>query len=709
MRYGTMRYGLTLCGSIGLLCCVFLITMQKKGIATMQDFAAMQERVINKPADMADVFPTTTTECTYYADCAIKRAKEALTTLLSISPEERTFDNTAGALDALVAPFGRVQAVLEFLCMVSPDKDIRETAQQASLSMQAFAVDAFMNPQLYTAFKDCAARCGANSLTQEEQYYLTEALAEFERDGLSLPADQLEEIKVLKKELNKLVSDFDMNINLDNSFVAVPQEALAGLEDNFIAQLKKDDAGLVVLGCDYPTYTEIMQNCSVSDTRKKLFQAFQNRAYPANDVLFEEIRAKRQAYAQKLGFASFAALDLANGMAKDEKTVETFLDALLKRSMPKAEQEYELLKTVRPAGVELDAQGRFFQWDVSYVWNQYKKQHFMIDEREIAQYFPVERALQGMLGIYENFLSLQFTVVKAPWLWHDEVMLLEVKQKTGELCGYLYLDLYPRANKYSHACCGSVIGRQWRKTAAGGRENIPGVAIVVANFPNATADMPALFKHSDVETFFHEFGHALHNMLGRTELASNSGTAVKRDFVEMPSQMFEEWMYDPAMLAQISGHYKTGEPLPAELVARKIALKCADSGRFVTRQCMLSLLSLQAHQAEKAHRSMYQLDQDIFETYAPHLVYDDAAHFYASFGHLGGYRARYYSYMWSKVFALDIFYQIKEQGLTNPAVGKRFADTVLARGGSCDPSDFIEEFLGRKPNQKAFLDNFGMN
>ena len=710
MHYKIIKSGFVLSGAVGLLSCVFLFASQEKTVETMSNFVEMQERIICTPHDMSGVFPKTAAECTDYVNYAIERARVKLDAMLAISPECRNFDNTAGELDELVESFNRILVVFAFLCAVSPDKDIRESAQQALLSMQAFMVDVFMNPRLYMAFKDCAARCSVSSLTKEEQYYLTESLAGFEREGLNLPVDHLEEIKALKKELNKLGADFARNINEDNSFIVVAKEGLAGLEDNFIVQLKKDDRGLFILGCDYPTYTEVMENCSVLDTRKKLFQAFQNRAYPANDALFEEIRAKRQAYAQKLGFTSFAALDLANGMANDEKTVVTFLDALLKKSVAKVEKEYELLlKIDLPDSVVLDAQGRFFQWDALFVWNQYKKQHFMVDEREIAEYFPVERALQGMLGIYEKFLSLQFAVVKAPWLWHDDVTMLEVKKKTGELCGYLYLDLYPRANKYTHACCGMVIRGRRQKTDVGGRKNIPGVAILLANFPKATTDRPALFKHSDVQMFFHEFGHALHDMIGHTELAAHSGTSVKMDFVEMPSQMFEEWLYDPEMLAAISGHYKTGEPLPAELVKCKTALRRAESGRFVLSQCTLSLLSLQAHQAEKAHCSMQQLDRDIFNAYNQQLVYDDMVHFYTSFGHLSGYGAKYYSYLWSQVFALDIFYQIKEQGLTNPAVGKRFADTVLARGGSCDPSDFIEEFLGRKPNQKAFLDNFGMN
>lgn len=686
---------------------IFFMMFQKNGKA-MQEFAVMQDRVIQTPQDLSDFFPRTPSDCSLYAAKAINRAAEQLAVLLAIEPAKRTIGNTIHAFDRASSAFERINGALEIITMVHPDKDMREAAQKASLTMQAYAVDALVNPALYQAFKECKNVVAQASLTDEERYYLDESLSSFEREGLNLPEDKLAIIKNLSKELNVLVSDFDKNINNDVSFVSVDVVDLQGLDAEFIAQLQKTDDGLYVLGCDYPTYTEVMQNCSVATTRKKLYQAFNNRAYPANEKLFESIRIKRQEKARLLGFASFAALDLEPCMAKKESVVEEFLESLLSKTLSKASVEYAELKNNLPEGIKLSDEGKFFPWDLGYVWTQYKKKHFTIDERLIAEYFPVEKTLQGMLAIYENFLNLKFTQVAPLWRWHDEVSMLKVERKDGTLCGYLYLDLYPRANKYSHACCASLVACQMRLSDNGGRENIPGVAIVIANFPRATADKPALFKHCDVTTFFHEFGHALHNMLGRTELAGNAGTSVKRDFVEMPSQMFEEWMWNADMLAEVSCHYKTQESLPQALLEKKIALKKADSGRFVTRQAMLSLLSLQAHQAHYASHSMHELDKAIALQYLSEVVFDENSHFYASFGHLGGYRSRYYGYMWSKVFALDLFYAIKKRGLTDPAVGAEFVKTILGRGGSCDPQECLQAFLKREPNQEAFLDDLGI-
>jgi thimet oligopeptidase len=236
-----------------------------------------------------------------------------------------------------------------------------------------------------------------------------------------------------------------------------------------------------------------------------------------------------------------------------------------------------------------------------------------------------------------------------------------------------------------------------------GNENVS-LSIITANFPKAQGDKPALFKRSDVRTFFHEFGHALHTLFGRTTLASLSGTRVKRDFVELPSQMLEEWLYDKAILRLVSSHYETSEPLPDEMIDRVLQLKNIGSGSFVQRQGLFAKLSL-AYFAPGADKNVDDVYRCLREKIIPNVVYVPEDHMYAAFGHLTNYGAKYYGYLWSKVFAQDLFAEIKKHGLLNPEIGKKYVDLVIGRGGSADPNALLKDFLGREPNDKAFFED----
>jgi thimet oligopeptidase len=452
-----------------------------------------------------------------------------------------------------------------------------------------------------------------------------------------------------------------------------------------------------------------MGYCSVSDTRRRFSEAFGNRAYPANVKVLEQIIAVRDQFAQVLGFASYAAYEISGEMAGSPERVDRFLEQLIKQATKKAGQEVAEIKKDLPEGIELDKQGRFNSWDYGYVHSQYKKKHFKLDQREVAEYFPVDKALQGMLDIYQKLLSLTFKVLKPAWAWHDEVSVLEVSSsKTGFLLGYIALDLYPRANKYNHACCGGLEFPVLNKEAVsfGGRQ--PGLAIVVANFPRATSDKPALFKHADVETFFHEFGHAMHCLLGATRMHTHAGYQTKVDFVELPSQIFEEWLFDRDLLKNLSSHYQTGEPLPDHLIDALLNLKQFNSGEMVLGQVRNAYMSLH-YFGPGQHKDSSAIRNELSARLMPHIVPNPATHGQAAFGHLGSYGSRYYGYLWSKVFALDVFYQLRPKGLTNPATGDWFVSEILGKGGSVDPNEMLRSFLGREPKIDAFFDDLGLN
>lgn len=652
------------------------------------------------------VFPQTADEITSRVRKIIDQAADGVAAIIAIPDDQRTFANTARALDTVTSNFSTQSTGIATLGYVSPDDVVREAANNARVEIQKASVDLFgQNLELYRAFKSYyIGNAKRETLTKRERYFIDETMKDFKRSGLDLPEDKRAEVKRLKKELGELSVTFDKNINSDASTITVTREGLAGLEDDFISALKKDDEGNYILGVDYPTYFAVMEHCTVEDTRKRLYKVFQNRAYPQNMEVLNAIIAKRDELAKLLGYKSYAHLNIDDEMAETPEKAETFINDLVAKAQKKADQEFERIKSDLAPGVTLSAEGKMYPWNGLYTSSWYKKKHHKLDEREVSEYFPMQQTIDHLLEIYEQFFELEMEREPIDGLWADDLILVKVRSKKDkQLLGYLILDLHPRANKYSHAC---HIGVSSALIADDG-SRVPSLGVVLANFPKPTADKPALLQRSDVKTFFHEFGHAIHVILGATSLASFAGTNVKTDFVEMPSQMLEEWLHDPAILRQVSGHYKTGKPLPDSIIDTIIALKNFGAGSFVQGQSNYSLLAL-AYYAPGAQKDTDVIRKHLHERILKHSEFDPEGHFQASFGHLTGYGARYYGYLWSKVFALDLFNHIKKIGLLNPEIGTVYATKVIGKGGSQPPQELLRDFLGREPNQKAFLRDMGL-
>ncbi len=640
----------------------------------------------------------------------IKKAQDQLTAIFDLKPEERTYDNVIIAFDHITARVGTVSSMLHTLEMVSPDAELRESAHAALIELQSFAIDNFSyNLKLYEVIKEFAQDRASHQptyepLNDEEKYYLAELLKGFEKSGLGLPLDEQETIKKLTKELAELSLQFQTNINNENRTITVSKEDLAGVSEKFIDQLPRTESGEYILGTDTPTVLQILENCSVEATRKALWLLYENRAYPQNEVILKKIIALRDKLAKALGYGSFAALDIDDEMAQSPAVVEKFLEDLVSRSLQKLQQEVAEFTQELPVSVTLNNK-KLKPWDIGFIKTQYKKNHFSYDEQKVAEYFPLDRTISQLLDIYEQFLAIKFkqVTITPDAFWHSDVRAVEVHKKTGELIGYLLLDLYPRANKYTHACEIDIIKSV--KTRDG--QFFPAVAVVVANFPKPSPQCPSLLKFNDVTTFFHEFGHAIHELLGTTQMAGFAGTSVKRDFVEMPSQMLEEWMYDTAIIKKVSSHYETGEPLPESILTIIKAVKHFDSADWTLRQLFFSLISLNFFK-DGEEKNLQEIKEKLVKRLRPHVMFMPESHFEASFGHLTGYGAKYYGYLWSKVFALDMFNYIKQFGLLNPAIGTRYAQEVIGKGGSLEPEELLENFLGRKPNSDAFFADMGL-
>ncbi len=661
---------------------------------------------VSSVQDVVALFPKSAAEIHERIEQGINDASAEIQAIIAVPDDQRTFANTAYALDKLtsISDIRIFKCVLEVVKFAHPDTSIRLAAQQGYIKIGAFLVEhVYNNYEIYRAFQAYVDGNGVREqLTNEQHYYIKDVMSSFIANGLALPDQKRQQVIQLKKELAQLETDFEANINQDNRTIVVKREDLKGLDDDFIAALKRTADDTHILGVDYPTFFTVIENCSVEATRKALLNAFENRAYPANEKVLVSVIAKRDELAHLLGFESYAHVNMYNSMAGTPERAEDFLKDLLTRANQKAQQEFAALTKELPEGVALVDNTTMQPWNWAYTKSFYKKKHFNIDERVIAEYFPMEKTVQGLLDIYRQFLSIEFRELPVTGLWHQDVTLIEVS-KNQKCLGYLLLDLYPRDNKYGHACeCGVISAITYPDGTMP-----PAVAVVIANFPKSTEKKPSLLKLNDVSTFFHEFGHALHDILGRTTLGSLAGTSTKLDFVELPSQMLEEWLSDVTILQQVSSHYKTGECLPKPVIESILSLKTFDTGDFLQRQIFLSMLALECYK-KGGTKDPYTIYADLYKRIRVHMNYDQESHMYASFGHLMGYGAQYYGYMWSKVFALDVFYEIKKHGLLNPVIGQRYIQEVIGKGGSQDPNELLVNFLGRQPNSDAFFKDLGL-
>ncbi|KAG5476459.1 hypothetical protein LSCM1_04165 [Leishmania martiniquensis] len=666
----------------------------------------------------AALFPKTVTACEELVKDAKRRAEQSLSKIYGVAATDRTFCNTAKPMDIAAAELDVSTSLLSVIASVSPSKEVRDEATKRIVELESFTIDNFeSNRRLYSALKDvCAAPAYEAEYTsgkapREYTFWMEEQLADYRRKGMELPEAEFQKVVQLQKELASLCTEFQHNISEDKTEVHFAADALKGVPESALSALQRTGDDKYMLKMDYPTYFAIMKNCEVASTRQTMARAFTNRAFPVNDKLLKEIIEKRHQLAVILGYPSFAHLYISDKMAKTPETAQTFVDGLIPKVQKKWAEEASLLKKHLHPSCSLSPAGDIEVYDIPFMINQIKKKLLNVSETEIQEYFPMDATVKALFDIYQSFFDVTFLQVdNGSELWHNDAKTLVVNDnKNGNVLGYIILDLFPREGKYSHACCHSVVPPI--QLTEGENEFSPALAVVIANFPAATTERPALFLHDDVETFFHEFGHAIHSLMGRTRMATFAGTRVKRDFVELPSQMLEEWLWEPEILEKITSHYKTKEVLPRTLIDAKVASKNAFSGRDTLRQLQFATYSLQIFGLPFSTQSRDDLNTtqlffDIEPRVMPGVSYDHSTHFECAFGHLTGYGAGYYGYMWSKVFALDLFEYIRSHnGLLDPKMGHRYVDCIIGVGGSQDPNDMLAKFLGRQPNNEAFLRN----
>lgn len=623
-----------------------------------------------------------------------------LADLIAIPADKRTFENTIRGYEKAFDKYGDALGMSGFLSYVSTDKKFRDTARDLQMQISQYMVDVATRRDVYKAIKEYTDT--NPQLGPVEAKLVKEMLIGFKHSGMDLNDEDLEKFKALNKEEAQYVIEYDKNVQEYKDPLAVTREQLKGLGEDYIGKLEKTEDGKYLVTLDYPDYVPFMLNADDEEARKALEFKYNRRGGEQNVELLEKTLTLRRQIAQLLGYKTHADLKLENRMAKNPKTVMTFLKDLQHKLKPMGKKEDKFLIEYKNEQTGKKAR-TIYPWESGYWGNKYRKENLQLDSEKVKEYFPSQVVIDGMLDLFGGVFGITFEPVNIP-VWHEDVKAFLIKDKqSGAPVAYFYMDLYPREGKYKHAACFDLVEGYEKED---GTYQMPFVAIV-ANLNKPSKETPSLLKHGEVETLFHEFGHVLHNALTKSKYKAFSGTSVSWDFVEAPSQMLERWAWNPTVLKKISKHYKTGEPLPDDVIERMLKAKNFGSGGAYLRQNFFAQYDMTLHTAAKTPdttKLYFDLTKKIRALPLTKNTYPQAA-----FGHImGGYDAGYYGYLWSEVIAEDFFSEFEKNGIFNPQIGLKFRREILEKGGSEDEEKLVENFLGRKVNNGPFLKSIGL-
>jgi len=617
----------------------------------------------------------------------LTRAQQILDRMLSVKGK-RNLENTLRPYDDILVELDSAGSQAALIEEVHPDKAMRETAQKVTQRVSAFGTELSLNRAVY----DALAALDISRADAETRFYVEKTLRDFRLAGVDKDEATRKRIKALRDELVLIGQEFSENIRSDVRTVTVKNVSeLDGLPTDYIARHKPDASGQITLTTDYTDVLPVYTYAKSDDLRRRMYIEYNKRAYPKNMAVLDRMIARRYELARLIGYKSWADYITADKMVESSQNASAFIDQIVKASGPKAEREYAVLlkrKQRDIAGAKV-----INAWENNYWSEIVRREDYNFDSQQVRPYFPFERVKQGVLDTTSKLFGVEFRQIKDAPVWHPSVECWEMWEG-GTLVGRFYLDMHPRADKYKHAAEFPV------RTGIKGRQ-IP-EATLVCNLPGGEAGDPGLMQHADVVTFFHEFGHLIHTLLaGRHQWVGIGGISTERDFVEAPSQMLEEWAWDPATLATFAKHYQTGEPIPAVLVKQMRRANEFAKALGVRRQMVYAKLSLSIYDRDPSQVDTDKLMRALTEQYQPFPFVEDT-HFQTAFGHLDGYSAVYYTYMWSLVIAKDMFSQFDKSNLLAPGAAKRYRDTVLAPGGSKPAARLVEDFLGRPFNFKAW-------
>lgn len=624
------------------------------------------------------------------AECrrALERATEQLAALLAVTGA-RTVENTLRPFNELLLQTNNAGAIAGLLSEVDHDEGNRDTARSYEQEVSQFSSEL----QLHRGLYDALAAVDVSGEDASTQRFHRHMLREYRRAGVHCEDATRARLHQIEAELTKLGQRFSKNISEDVRTLEISDPArLIGLPADFVQRHQPDEQGRIRLTTDYPDYNPVMTYAADDSLRREMYVKFRSRGDADNEAVLREILILRAEKASLLGYANWADYITEDKMIRNGDNAAEFIDKVWQLAEPRARREYdELLEQLRqgdPAAAEVG------DWQKLWLENQVKKQRYEVDSEEVRNYFPFRDVLDGLLRITEAIYDLEYRRVEVA-AWHPDVQVFDVWRQGAapEQLGRIYLDMHPREGKYKHAAQftyrDGLLGAQLPE------------GVLVCNFPDPQQGL-ALMEHDDVVTMFHEFGHLMHHILGgRQRWVRQSGVSTEFDFVEAPSQMFEEWAWSHAILTRFARHHETGAPIPAALVEKMRRADRFGLGTATVQQMFYAKVALEFHRADPTALEQLKTLQQLQSKYTP-FRYVDGTRFHTSFGHLVGYSAMYYTYMWSLVIAKDLLTPFAGDELMSTDVTYRYRDRVLAPGGSKDAAELVRDFLGREYDFAAF-------
>ncbi|WP_429018649.1 oligopeptidase A [Aeromonas veronii] len=650
---------------------------------------------------------------------AIADCKQKISDVLA-QRDPHTWDSLIAPLEEVNDRLSRIWSPVSHLNSVLNSEALREAHDACLPLLSEFQTYVGQHEGLYQAYLALSQSDDFPLLSGAQRKEIQNTLRDFRLSGIGLPAEAQQRYGEIQARLSELASRFSNNV-LDatqgwHKLVADEAE-LAGLPDSVrsaarqMAELKGKEGWLFTL--DIPSYLPVMMYADNRELRAEMYEAFTTRASDQgpnagkwdNSAIMSELLTLRRELAQLLGFANYAELSLATKMADKTEQVVSFLTDLAAKSLPQGKAE---LEEIRAFAAEQHGQSELAAWDLAYYAEKLKQHKFSISDEQLRPYFPASKVVKGLFEVVKRVFGMKVRERLGIDTWHPDVRFYDIFDADDELRGSFYLDLYAREHKQGGAWMDVCLGRRYRQD---GSLQKP-VAYLTCNFNGPVDGKPALFTHNEVVTLFHEFGHGIHHMLTRIDVAGVAGiNGVAWDAVELPSQFLENWCWESEALAFISGHYETGEPLPADLLEKMLTARNFQAAMQMLRQLEFALFDFRLHQ-EFDPANPAQLPALLDEVRSQVAVMTPPAfnRFQHSFSHIfaGGYAAGYYSYKWAEVLSADAFSRFEEEGIFNPATGQSFLKNILEKGGSKEPMELFRAFRGREPKVDALLRHSGI-
>jgi thimet oligopeptidase len=621
-----------------------------------------------------------------YCRARIDAAKLLLEQILSV-PGPRTVEDTLDPYNALVIQLGNANMKAGLLAEVHPDAALRAVAEEGVKEVSSFQIEVSQNPALYAALSAVDVS-GADEATRR---MVALTLRDLRRAGVDRDPATRKRLKDLSDRMTALGLEFDRNVREDVRVLELDPAQLEGLPEDYRRAHPPGADGRVTITTDYPDVMPFRTYARDPAARKALYMVFLSRGYPKNEGVLRELLALRTEFATTLGYADWADYDTEPKMIRSGQAARHFIERIAVAADERARRDYaELLE--RKRADHPDAR-RVEDWEKWFYADKVKREKYAFDSQAVRPYFEFTRTKDGLLAITARMYGVEFRPAPDAPRWDASVDVYDVIQ-AGEALGRIFLDLHPRDGKFKHAAhfpmISGIAGTQLPEGA------------LVCNFPDPRSG-EALMGHEDVVTMFHEFGHMMHHLFaGKQRWARFSGVATEWDFVEAPSQMFEEWAWDPEVLASFARHGESGSPIPTELVKKMRRAHDFGKGSDARQQMFYAALSLGLHQEQGPEKIDFEsYTQNMQEKYGL-FPFVPGTHFCDSFGHLNGYGASYYTYMWSLVIAKDLLTAFARRGLMDPETDRRYRDLVLVPGGSKDAGALVRDFLGRDYDFAAY-------